>query len=64
LTERVFGWPGMGTLIIQALTAQDLYLVMASLLLGSLMLIIGNLIADILLAWADPRIRFRFTGGQ
>jgi len=60
LTETVFGWPGMGRLIIQALLAQDLYLVMASLLLSSLMLIIGNLVADILLAWVDPRIRFRF----
>ncbi|MDI3473535.1 MAG: peptide/nickel transport system permease protein [Thermotogaceae bacterium] len=60
LTETVFGWPGMGRLIIQALLAQDLYLVMASLLLSSLMLIIGNLIADILLAWIDPRIRYRF----
>jgi len=60
LTETVFGWPGMGRLIIQALLAQDLYLVMASLLLSSLMLIIGNLIADILLAWVDPRIRYRF----
>lgn len=60
LTETVFGWPGMGRLIIQALLAQDLYLVMASLLLSSLMLIIGNLVADILLAWVDPRIRYRF----
>lgn len=60
LTETVFGWPGMGRLIIQALLAQDLYLVMASLLLSSLMLIVGNLVADILLAWVDPRIRFRF----
>jgi peptide/nickel transport system permease protein len=60
LTETVFGWPGMGRLVIQALTAQDLYLVMASLMVSSLMLIIGNLAADILLALVDPRIRYRF----
>jgi peptide/nickel transport system permease protein len=60
LTETVFGWPGMGRLVIQALTAQDLYLVMASLMVSSIMLIIGNLIADVLLAAVDPRIRYRF----
>ncbi len=59
LTETVFGWPGMGRLVIQALTSQDLFLVMASLLLASLMLVIGNLSADLLLAWVDPRIRYR-----
>ena len=59
LTETVFGWPGMGRLVIEALTSQDLFLVMATLLLSSLLLIIGNLIADMLLAWVDPRIRFR-----
>ncbi|AKI97018.1 ABC transporter permease [Kosmotoga pacifica] len=59
LTETVFGWPGMGRLVIEALTSQDLFLVMATLLLSSLLLITGNLIADMLLAWVDPRIRFR-----
>lgn len=61
LTETVFGWPGMGRLVIEALQSQDLFLVMASLLLSSVMLILGNLIADILLAWADPRVRLRFS---
>ncbi|HPE69105.1 MAG TPA: ABC transporter permease [Thermotogota bacterium] len=60
LTETVFSWPGMGRLTIEALNAQDLYLVMATLLLSSLMLIIGNLIADIFLAGVDPRVRKRF----
>jgi peptide/nickel transport system permease protein len=59
LIETVFGWPGMGRLVIEALTAQDLFMVMASLLLSSLLLIAGNLVADLLLAWVDPRIRFR-----
>jgi len=60
LTETVFSWPGMGRLTIEALNSQDLYLVMASLLLSSLMLIIGNLSADLLLAATDPRVRKRF----
>lgn len=61
LTETVFGWPGMGRLVIEALQSQDLFLVMASLLLSSVMLILGNLLADILLAWVDPRVRLRFS---
>ncbi len=60
LTETVFAWPGMGRMVIQAINARDTYLVMAVLLLSSLMLILGNLIADILLAAVDPRIRLRF----
>ncbi len=60
LTEQIFSWPGMGRLTIQALNSQDLYLVMASLLLSSMMLVIGNLSADLLLAAVDPRVRKRF----
>jgi len=56
--ENVFGWPGMGRLIYQALLQQDMYLVMASGLISALMLVAGNLIADILLALVDPRVRF------
>ncbi|APB34850.1 binding-protein-dependent transport systems inner membrane component [Gloeomargarita lithophora Alchichica-D10] len=57
ISEYFFNWPGLGRLILQAVTAQDLYLVMASLMLGSVMLILGNFLADILLQWSDPRIR-------
>ncbi|MCS7226395.1 MAG: ABC transporter permease [Gloeomargarita sp. SKYB31] len=57
ISEYFFNWPGLGRLILQAVTAQDLYLVMASLMLGSVMLILGNLLADLLLQWADPRIQ-------
>ncbi|MEN9217467.1 MAG: ABC transporter permease [Gloeomargarita sp. DG_2_bins_126] len=57
ISEYFFNWPGLGRLILQAVTSQDLYLVMASLMLGSVMLIVGNLLADLLLQWADPRIQ-------
>lgn len=57
IAEYFFNWPGLGRLILQAVQAQDLYLVMASLMMGATMLIIGNLIADILLTIVDPRIR-------
>ncbi|QEQ01298.1 ABC transporter permease [Thermosynechococcus sp. B0] len=57
IAEFFFNWPGLGRLILQAVTAQDIYVVMASLMMGAVMLIIGNLLADLLLKWADPRIR-------
>jgi len=59
LVEIITNWPGMGRLILDAVLSQDLYLVMASLLIGGFLLILGNLIADILLVMADPRIRLR-----
>jgi peptide/nickel transport system permease protein len=57
IAEFFFNWPGLGRLILQAVTAQDLYVVMASLVMGAVMLIVGNLMADLLLKFADPRIR-------
>jgi peptide/nickel transport system permease protein len=58
LTETVTGWPGLGKLMLTAVRSKDLYLAMAGLMLGSTLLITGNLIADILLAVSDPRIRY------
>lgn len=57
IAEFFFNWPGLGRLILSAVTAQDLYLVMASLMMGAVMLIIGNLLADLLLKVVDPRIQ-------
>ena len=57
IAEFFFNWPGLGRLILQAVTAQDLYVVMASLVMGAVMLIVGNLLADLLLKVVDPRIR-------
>ena len=57
LTEYVFGWPGLGTLIFDALSNKDEPVVMASVVMLVLMLVVGNLIADVLLAIIDPRIR-------
>ena len=58
LVEVVMNWPGLGRLTLDALFARDLYLVMGSLIMASVMLIIGNLTADILLAVSDPRIQY------
>lgn len=57
LTEYVFQYPGLGRLILEAVMKSDINLVMASLMMGTIMLILGNLLADILLMIADPRIR-------
>jgi peptide/nickel transport system permease protein len=57
IAEFFFNWPGLGRLILQAVQAQDLYLVMAGLMMGATMLIIGNLLADLLLKFVDPRIK-------
>ncbi len=57
IAEFFFNWPGLGRLILEAVRSQDLYLVMASLMMGATMLILGNLIADLLLKTIDPRIK-------
>ena len=57
LTEYVFQYPGLGRLILEAVLKSDINLVMASLMMGAIMLVAGNLIADILLIITDPRIR-------
>ena len=57
LTEYVFQYPGLGRLILEAVMKSDINLVMASLMMGTIMLILGNLIADILLMITDPRLR-------
>lgn len=54
----VLGLPTLGPLLLRALQDQDMYLAGTIIMMLSLLLIIGNLLADIALAWADPRIRY------
>ena len=58
LVEIIFSYPGIGQLMLKAVRSYDIYLVMASSLVSALLLVIGNLLADILLAWIDPRISY------
>ena len=58
LVEIIFSYPGIGQLMLKAVRSYDIYLVMASSLVSAMLLVIGNLLADILLAWVDPRISF------
>ncbi|ACM22810.1 Binding-protein-dependent transport systems inner membrane component [Thermotoga neapolitana DSM 4359] len=58
VTGIVLNLPTVGTLLLDALTSQDMYLAGSLVLILSVFTIIGTLISDILLAWLDPRIRF------
>ena len=55
--EVVFAWPGMGRLMYDAILSQDVSIVLASTLLAALMVVLGNLAADLTMAAVDPRIR-------
>lgn len=57
-TETVFSWPGVGLLIVNAVTARDFQVVQAVALIFALVIILVNLGVDILYAYLDPRIRY------
>ncbi len=57
LVEVVMSWPGLGPLLLEAILARDLYVVIGGVLVSTIFLVGGNFFADLLLLWADPRIR-------
>ncbi|HUO35393.1 MAG TPA: ABC transporter permease [Candidatus Acidoferrum sp.] len=57
IVEVVLSWPGLGPLMVQSVLARDVYVVLALILLSSIFLVSGNLLADLLLYASDPRIR-------
>lgn len=57
IIETIFAWPGVGRLLLQSVTSQDYPVIMASVVIGSVLTILGYLISDILYAVFDPRIR-------
>ncbi|WP_409273692.1 ABC transporter permease [Neobacillus sp. SCS-31] len=59
ITETVFSWPGLGLLGVTSIFSFDYPVIMAITLFSSLMLVVGNLFADILYSVVDPRIRLR-----
>ena len=58
LTETVFAWPGVGTLMVQGILARDFPLVQGCVLVVALAFAVINLGVDLLYAWLDPRIRY------
>ena len=57
LVEVVMSWPGLGPLLLESILSRDLYVVIGGILLSTLFVVGGNFLADLLLYWADPRIR-------
>ena len=55
--EKIFAWPGMGLAVVNAIGTRDYPLVVGGVILGSIMVTVGSLLADLLYAWADPRLR-------
>lgn len=58
ITEQIFAWPGVGRLFIDSLTKSDYPVVMAIMFISAVLVVASNLLADILYAALDPRIRF------
>jgi peptide/nickel transport system permease protein len=57
IIESVFGWPGIGMFAMTAIGQRDYPVIMAYIMLSGFILVMGNLVADILYAFADPRIK-------
>ena len=57
VTETIFSWPGMGRLYFDGVSNRDYFLLMGVLLIGSVLVVVMNIVADVIYAWADPRIR-------
>ena len=57
IVENIMAWPGLGRLTIEAYTAKDSMLVVDSVVMATALLIVGNFVADLMLAWCDPRLR-------
>jgi peptide/nickel transport system permease protein len=58
ITERVFSWQGMGALLVQGVQTNDINVLLAWLMVTSVLVVLFNLIADVLYAVLDPRIRY------
>jgi peptide/nickel transport system permease protein len=59
VTERIFGWPGMGRLFLDHVSRSDTAVVMGILMMIAVAVIIFQIIADVAYAWLDPRIRYK-----
>ena len=59
VVERIFSWPGIGRMVVDAVSRRDFPVIMASTIIGAVLVIFGNLLSDILLVMVDPRIRLK-----
>ena len=58
VVEVVFAWPGMGQLLVQSVFARDYPVALAINLIGAVLVLLGSLLADLLYAAVDPRVRY------
>ena len=58
ITETIFAWPGIGRWLFLAVQARDFRAVQGGVLLLATIFVLANLLADLLYAWLDPRIRY------
>ena len=58
IIETIFGWPGMGRVIVTAIFQRDYPLIMANTFIFASAVVLGNLLADIAYCFVDPRIRY------
>ncbi len=57
LIEKIFAWPGMGQVTVDAVLTRDYHLLVGSVIVTSAFVVLGTLLADLALSWADPRVR-------
>ena len=57
ITESIFAWPGIGGLFVESIFRRDYTVIMGVLMIGAVSVIFVNLVADVLYAYIDPRIR-------
>jgi peptide/nickel transport system permease protein len=62
ITEKIFNWPGLGMLTIEAINKLDVPIIMATVLMFGVLVQLGNLLADVAVATLDPRIRMGERG--
>jgi len=58
IIETIFAWPGMGRLTVEAVSGRDYPVIMATTTIAAVLTVLGNLLADVTYAWADPRVSF------
>jgi peptide/nickel transport system permease protein len=55
--EAVFAWPGVGGVLVGAVQARDYPVILAATAVSAMLVVLGNALADLLVAWVDPRAR-------
>ena len=62
--EAIFAWPGVGRIMVDAVGARDYPVIMAATAVSAALVVAGNLLAELLAAWADPRLRTEQAVGR